>query len=67
MTCSMEKNLALSTTFLLLICTLGCNQQVTHAAGSSALPDIRIPVGPIPGPKWRSIFPLIPTFMTRWP
>jgi cytochrome c oxidase cbb3-type subunit 3 len=48
---SIARNFALSTTLLLLVSTLGCNQQVTHAAASSAPPGIGIPVGPVPGPK----------------
>jgi len=48
---SIGRNFVLSTTLLLLVCALGCNQQTTHAAASSAPPGIGIPVGPIPGPK----------------
>lgn len=51
MSYSTAKNFALSTVFMLLGFALGCNQQVTHAAASSAPPGIGIPVGPVPGPK----------------
>jgi cytochrome c oxidase cbb3-type subunit III len=48
---STAKNFALGTTLTMLLFTLGCNQQVTHAAASSAPPAVGIPVGPVPGPK----------------
>lgn len=48
---SIATNFALGGTVLLLLFTLGCNQQITHAAASSAPPGIGIPVGPVPGPK----------------
>lgn len=51
MRCSMRECLALSAAFLLLGCSLGCNQGTANAAAASALPAIGIPVGPVPGPK----------------
>jgi cytochrome c oxidase cbb3-type subunit 3 len=48
---SIATNFVLGSAALLLLFTLGCNQQITHAAASSAPPGIGIPVGPVPGPK----------------
>ncbi len=48
---SVMKILAFVTGLLLAICNVGCNEATTHAAASSAPPNIGIPVGPIPGPK----------------
>lgn len=50
MRCSM-RYVGFGVALLLMLASLGCNQQVTHAAASSAPPGIGIPVGPVPGPK----------------
>jgi hypothetical protein len=36
---------------LLVLALAGCNQQPVSAAPMGAPPAIRIPVGPVPGPK----------------
>ena len=51
MRCRMTSKILLVTGALSLLCTLGCNEQTTHAAASSAPPNIGIPIGPVPGPK----------------
>ncbi len=43
--------LAFSATLLLLMAAVGCERNQAEAAASGAPPNVRIPVGPIPGPK----------------
>jgi len=51
MRCSMGRYATFGAALLLALASLACNQQMTHAAASSAPPGIGIPVGPVPGPK----------------
>ncbi|HVN19386.1 MAG TPA: c-type cytochrome [Dongiaceae bacterium] len=56
----MKSSLTVSALVLALGCTLGCHEQTTHAAASSATPAIGIPVGPVPGPKMMLNLPTNP-------
>lgn len=51
MTCSVGRYVTFGVALLLVLASLACNEETTHAAASSAPPGIGIPVGPIPGPK----------------
>lgn len=46
----MQIRLSLFAGLLLLIAGVGCNQGPIRAAAADAPPDVRIPIGPIPGP-----------------
>jgi len=56
----MQKQISLLLLSLLAFCAVGCNEQSTQSAASSAPPNIEIPVGPIPGPKMPESLPTDP-------
>jgi cytochrome c oxidase cbb3-type subunit III len=51
MSCRAQTHIALCAALLLVIAAPACNQGPVEAAASGAPPDVRIPIGPIPGPK----------------
>jgi len=60
MTYSVQTRIAFCAALLLLIFGSGCNQGPGRAAAAGAPPGVRIPVGPIPGPKEAENLPLNP-------
>ena len=55
-----QKRLALPAVVACLLFAVGCTQGPVEAASSSALPPVRIPIGPIPGPETAQSLPTNP-------